>query len=74
MGGNINFGSRTEFLPGEGTNELDIKYQRYGGCFVTYKKGFIYVLASVLFAAIVGFLVFHYYSCNKHDLNVSNIY
>lgn len=73
MGGNtVNFGSRAQFLPGDGSNEIDIKYQRYGGCFVTYKKGFFYVLASLILAAISGYLVYYYFGCRAHNPTVSS--
>lgn len=71
MGGSTNFGSRSEFLPGGGCEQTDIKYQRYGGCFVTYKKGIVYVLVSLLLAAIVGLLVYHYAPCRRETDNVS---
>lgn len=75
MGGNtVNFGSRSQFLPGDGSNEIDIKYQRYGGCFVTYKKGFFYVLFSLLVAGICGYLVYHYFGCCTRSTTVSNFF
>lgn len=53
-------GSRSEFLPGEGYDDSDIKYQRYGGCFVSYKKGVVYVLLTVATVIVAAGLVYFY--------------
>lgn len=53
-------GSRSEFLPGEGYDDSDIKYQRYGGCFVSHKKGLVYVLLTVCAIIVASGLVYFY--------------